>query len=65
MNPFKSLVKCDALRNLVSFVEKLKNMKNTHRGVFTSNTFSWVFFMFFKLYKWYQIALSVSNNLNL
>ena len=65
MKPFKSLVKCDALSNLVSFVEKLKNMKNTHGGVFTSNTFSWVFFMFFKLYKWYQIALNVSNNLDL
>ena len=47
----------------------LKNMKNTDGGVlllvklqtkacnFTkSNTLLWVFFMFFKLYKWYQIA---------
>ena len=40
-----------------------KNLKNTHGGVlllacnFTkSNTPPWVFFTFFKLYKWYQIA---------
>ena len=51
----------------------LKNVKNTHGGVlilvklqasacnFTkSNTPPWVFFRFFKLYKWYQIAQSVS-----
>ena len=25
-----------------------------------SNTSAWVFFMFFKLYKWYQIAQSIS-----
>ena len=50
----------------------LKNVKNTHEGVllsvklqaedcnFTkSNTPPWVFFTFFKLYKWYQIARSV------
>ena len=47
----------------------LKNVKNTHGGVliliklqakacnFTKiNTPPWVFFTFFKLYKWYQIA---------
>ena len=41
----------------------LKNVKNTHEGVlllacnFTkSNTPPWVFFTFFNLYKWYQIA---------
>ena len=52
----------------------LKNMKNTHGGVlllvklhaeffnFTkSNTPPRVTFTFFKLYKWYQIAQSVSN----
>ena len=37
-----------------------KNVKNTHGGVLLlvakSNTPSWVFFTFFKLYKWYQIA---------
>ena len=47
----------------------LKSVKNTHEGVlilvklhaeacnFTmTNTPPWVFFTFFKLYKWYQIA---------
>ena len=47
----------------------LKNVKNTHKGVlilvklqseaynFTKiNTPSWVFFTYFKLYKWYHIA---------
>ena len=51
----------------------LKNMKNIHGGMlllvklqdspcnFTkSNTPPWVFFRFFKLYKWYQIAQSIS-----
>ena len=51
----------------------LKKMKNTHRGVlllvklqasvcnFTrSNTPIWVFFTFLKLYKWYQIAHSIT-----
>ena len=41
-----------------------KNLKNTHAGVLLlvklqaskSNTPPWVFFTFFKLYKWYQIA---------
>ena len=53
---------------------KLKNVKNTHGGVlllvsgwlkacnFTeSNTPPWVFFMFFKLCKWYQIAQRITN----
>ena len=51
----------------------LKNAKNTHGGVFLlvilraqichitkSSTPPWVFFTYFKLYKWYQIAQSVS-----
>ena len=50
----------------------LKNVKNTHRGVlllikmqassnFTkSNTPPRMFFTFFKLYKWYQIAQNIS-----
>ena len=62
----------DALRDLIPFVQS-KNVKNTHGGVilliklqasaynFTkSNTPPWVFFTFFKLYKWYQIAQSVA-----
>ena len=51
----------------------LKNMRNTYGGVlhlvklkaeasnFTeSNTPPWVFVMFFKLYKWYQMAQGIS-----
>ena len=51
----------------------LKNAKNTHGRMlilvklqagackfFKSNTPPWVFFTVFKLYKWYQIAQSVS-----
>ena len=47
----------------------LKNVKNTHGGVLTLvklqakacnftkvNTPPWLFFTFFKLYEWYQIA---------
>ena len=50
-----------------------KNLKNTHGGVlllvklqaesfiFTkSNTPPWVFFTFFKLYRWYQIAQRIT-----
>ena len=62
------------------YLHNLKNTKNTHGGVsfsivklqvsvcsFTkSNTPSQVFCMFFKLYKWYQIAQNAScNNKNL
>ena len=36
----------------------LKNVKNTHGGVF--NTPPWVFLTFFKLYKWYQIAQHIT-----
>ena len=59
---------CDALSGLVDLYN-LKNVKNTHGGLlilvklrasacnFTKiNTPPWVFFTFFKLYKWYQIA---------
>ena len=44
-----------------------KTVKNTHGGVLLLvklqakiNTPPWVFFTFFKLYKWYQIAQSIS-----
>ena len=60
---------CDALRDFYN----LKNVKNTHGEVlllvklqaktfnFTkSNIPPWVFFTFFKLYKFYQNAQSVS-----
>ena len=52
----------DGVGDLVPFIQ-FKNVKNTHGGVLLlvklqakSNTPSWVFFTFFKLYKWYQIA---------
>ena len=38
----------------------LKNVKNTQGGVAKSNTPLWVFSMFLKLYKWYQIAQSIT-----
>ena len=53
-------------------LHNLKNMKNSHGRVFLlvklqafsltkSNTPPWVFFVFFKLYKWYQIAQHITN----
>ena len=52
----------------------LKIVKNTHAGVLTLvklqasaynftkiNTPPWIFFMFFKLYKWYQTAQRITN----
>ena len=56
---------CDALGDLVPFVQFKKREKNPWRKVNFSkvagfkppaNTPPWVFFTFFKLYKWYQIA---------
>ena len=47
----------------------LKNVENTHGGVLLacyltkSNTPPWVFFTFFKLYKWYQIAQRITFSL--
>ena len=43
----------------------LKSMKNNHRGVLffvklQESIPLWVFFKFLKLYKWYQIAQSIS-----
>ena len=49
---------CGALCDLVPFVQS-KKRENTHGGVLILtkiNTSPWVFFKFFKLYKWYQIA---------
>ena len=50
----------------------LKKVKNTHGGVlllvrlackFTESIIpTWVFFTFFKLYKWYQIGQSITND---
>ena len=59
---FSVIFICDALRSLVPFVQ-FKNVKNTHGGVlllFTKgSTPPWVFYTFFKLYKWYQIARNI------
>ena len=63
------LQKCGALRDLIPFVQ-FKNVKNAHGGVlilvacnFTKiNTPPWVFFTFFKLYKWYKIAQCITNS---
>ena len=57
------------------YLHNLKNEKNTHGGVLLlvklktaacdltkSNTPPWVFFTFFKLYKWYQIAQRITMN---
>ena len=48
------------------YLYNLKNVKITHGGVLIleklyakSNTSPWVFFSFFKLYKWYEIAQSI------
>ena len=55
----------DAFRNLVRFVQFQKLEKHPWRSVSLdcnlnkSNTPPWVFFEFFKLYKWNQIAQSI------
>ena len=53
----------DVLRDLVPFVRFKKLEKHPYRSVtFTkSNTPPWVFFTFFKLYRWHQITENVSN----
>ena len=57
---------CDALRNLLPFVQFKKREKHPWKNATfskvsgcnftTGNTPPWVFFTFFKLYKRYQIA---------
>ena len=54
---------CGALRDLLPFVQFKKREKHPQRSAnFRACNFSkintppWVFFMFYKLYKWYQIA---------
>ena len=53
--------------DLVPFVQ-FKNVKNTHEVVLLlvklpkSNTAPCMFFTFFMLYKWYQIAQRITNN---
>ena len=62
-------IKCDVLQDLVPFVQFKKREKHPWRSVtfskvagnFTKTSCPlWMFFTFFNLYKWYQIAQSVS-----
>ena len=56
--------KCDGLHDLVPFVQFKKREKHPWRSVnFITkiNTPPWVFFTFFKLYKWYQIPQRIIN----
>ena len=56
----------DALRNFVPFTQFKKREKHPWKSVTfikvedKSNTPPWVFFTFFKLYKWYQITQSIA-----
>ena len=53
---------CDALRDLVPFVQFKKLKIRPWRSVTfsKSNTPLWVLFTFYKLYKWYQIAQRIT-----
>ena len=61
---------CGALRDLIPFVQFKKHEKHPWRSVtngcrFTkSNTSPWVFFTFFKFYKWYHIAQRITGGIN-
>ena len=62
----KHLCIWSVLRDLVPFAQFKKHEKHSRRNVtfskvagFKSNTPSWKFFTFFKLYKWFQIAQSI------
>ena len=55
----KYVVRCSIWQHLYN----LKNVKKTHGGLLLlvkSNAPPWVFFTFFKLYKWYQIAQRIT-----
>ena len=59
-------LKCDALRDFVSFVQFKKREKKPWRSVTFSKVAGFstppcLFLTFFKLYKWYQIAQSITN----
>ena len=59
-----SKVLSDALCNWVPFVQFMKREKHPWRSVTfstNSNTPPWVFFTFFKLHRWYQIAQRISH----
>ena len=70
---FKGLLKYVLFCGIWYHFYNLKNMKNIHGEVFLlvnlqgstcnfteSNTPPWVFFMLFKLYKWYRIVQSTT-----
>ena len=52
---------CDALRDLVIFIQFQKREKHPWRNFTKINTPPWVFFKFLKLHKWYQIAQNITN----
>ena len=57
---------CGALRDLVSFAQFKKREKHPWTSVNFSTKIKippWVFFTFFKLYKWYQIAQRITYDL--
>ena len=55
---YHGIYKCDALRDLVPFLQVKKSEKQPRRRV----TFCPMsVFTFFKLYKWYQIAQNIIN----
>ena len=58
------LIICDALRNSVPFLQFKKRENHPWKSVtfnfIKSNTPPWVFFTFFKLSKWYQIAQNIT-----
>ena len=60
---------CEALRDLVPFVQFKKpelllvKLQVKAWNFAESNTAAWVFFTFFKMYKFYHIAQSVSISL--
>ena len=60
----KNIIHRDALCDLVSIVQFKKSektpMEECYFYVTKSNTPPWAFFMFLKLYKWYQIAQSIA-----
>ena len=56
---------CDALRDLVPFVQFKKREKHPWRSVtFSKVAGYWMLFTFFNLYKWYQIAQRITINWN-
>ena len=60
---FQPLLICGVLRDLVPFVQSKKREKACN--VTKINTPPWVFFTFFKLYKYYQIVQRITYALTL